>query len=182
MRDRKALIVAVLAVFLASSQFQAVASAALPGAILAQEDENPGWVGEFISGVAESIYTAVKTFWMDIVCRMRTGIVDAVAGFWCLKSSGGEDGTGQDQAIFAEIPDCECPMCTTALSDYKEYIIEGVEWTAGANNVFSKFIPWQLWSTLYGAYILAACGLFVVRLISKLGMAMFGWVPGMGGS
>ncbi len=119
---------------------------------------------------------------MDIVCRMRTGIVDAVAGFWCLKSSGGEDGSGQDQAIFAEIPDCECPMCTTALSDYKVHIIEGRVDGRGQQCLLEVPPPRQLWSTLYGAYILAACGLLRGPAGLELGMAMFGWVPGMGGS
>lgn len=181
MRDRKALIVAVLAVFLASSQFQAVASAALPGPILAQESEDPSWVGSLASKVAQAIYTAVVSLWLDIICRMRTGIVDAVASFWCLKTNGGADNPETMNALLVPIPDCECSVCTTALSDYKEYIIEGVEWTAGANNVFSKFTPWQLWSTLYGAYILAAISLWVVRLLSKLGVWFFGWIPGLGG-
>lgn len=174
MRDRKAWIVAVLALFLASSQFQAVASAALPGPILAQEDD-PGWLGSFIEGVAQSLYGAIQKFWRELICRMRTGMVDAIASFWCLRSAGGTE-LNSNNALLLPIPDCDCSLCGTAAVDYSEYILQATEWVAGANKVFSKFVPWELWVSLYTTYILAAVGIWVARLFARLGIGFFGWM------
>lgn len=173
--DRRVLVIAVLAVLLASSQADA-------GYVVLAQSEDQSLLTELIdafldglSGVFSRLLSTVEEW----LCLMRNGFINFIAQFWCLRISLGFNG----QAVMADFPpeyQCECMLCSEALGDYKEHIIDALEWFMGFGNVFAKFVPWQLWATLYGAYIAAVIAKLVVRVALSVGLGLFGFnFPGV---
>lgn len=144
---------------------------ATPG--LAQEGEDdPGG----FAGIVADLVAVVTHWYTDFICTMRAALMNAVGYWWCIECGFTEGGEGSPGGSWGcqEKPDCECNLCITWLGEYKELISDAIGWVVGAVNVFSLFIPWELWATLFTAYVTAASGLFAFRMVAKFGMWMFG--------
>jgi len=127
-----------------------------------------------------------KFFVQAALCKLRVAVFNAIGAYFCVQcevdqreiveipEEGGEGGSGGSSCH--DIEGCECALCPGWLSEYKMHIVDTLSWVVGAGNVLQEFIPWQLWATLYVAYLNAAAFLWAVRMVSKLGLMMFGVV------
>jgi hypothetical protein len=134
------------------------------------------------------IFDAIQEWVQGMFCRFRVAAFNAIGKWFCVECSvsvtaPGEipddddpGGGGGGSGTCHDIPDCECALCPGWLSDYKDLVAEGVSWIIGAGNFLSKFIPWQLWATLYVAYLNVIVLMWVIRLVTKFGMMFFGRV------
>lgn len=153
-------------------------------------EDGGGWI-DILTPVKNAVWVLfgwIQDWFRGMICRFRVGLFNAIAKYFCMECRAitvepGEipdgdppGGGGGGLPACYDLPDCQCALCPTWLSEHKQTISTAIAWFVGAGNVLGMFIPWSFWATLYVAYIQAAAAIWFIRLVAKVGLLMFGAV------